>query len=141
MSTCALDGCDRPLRCKGLCNAHYKRLREQGSVGSVEARPNLRGMPLIDRLFARIEVDASGCWIYTGCIAPVGYGQIGSGGVVLYTHRVSYELHEGPIPNGLHIDHLCRNRACCNPEHLEPVTQAENNRRAGGPRQKTKDAA
>ena len=51
-------------------------------------------------------------------------------------HRAAYELAHGPIPEGLHIDHLCRNRLCCNPAHLEAVTQAENNRRTVGVRQK-----
>src|SRR5690606_7471316 len=47
-----------------------------------------------------------------------------------YVHRVTYEAFVGPIPEGLEVDHLCRNRACCNPEHLEPVTRSENRRRA-----------
>jgi hypothetical protein len=58
---------------------------------------------------------------------PTGYGHIGTrdGGHV-QAHRLSYEIHKGPIPDGLVIDHLCRVRACVNPEHLEPVTHHEN---------------
>ena len=87
-----------------------------------------------DRLWSRVHVpdDASACWEFLGATVA-GYGTLGRGcrgeGNVL-THRLSYELLVGPIPDGLHIDHLCRNRLCCNPDHLEPVTQAENNRRA-----------
>jgi hypothetical protein len=83
----------------------------------------------------------SGCWLWLGVIADNGYGKINVGtkrntrGVVVgvrdYAHRVSYELHRGPIPAGLHIDHLCCNTACVNPSHLEPVTRDENTRRFG----------
>jgi hypothetical protein len=66
------------------------------------------------------------CWVWLGSRSPEGYGRIG----VAYAHRISYERHVGPIPEDLHIDHLCRNKTCVNPEHLEPVTQAENQRRA-----------
>lgn len=76
---------------------------------------------------ARYRVDAAGCWIWTGHIAPTGYGRYG----LLYAHRLSVELARGPIPDGMHVDHLCRVRACVNPDHLEVVTQQENNIRAG----------
>jgi hypothetical protein len=70
-----------------------------------------------------------GCWLWTRGTVK-GYGQIGvSGRDRIYTHRLSWELHRGPIPEGLYIDHLCRVRACCNPGHLEPVTNQENVRR------------
>jgi hypothetical protein len=71
------------------------------------------------------------CWTWTGCLNSKGYGCVGVGNKkTALTHRVSYELHIGPIPPGLQIDHLCRNTKCCNPHHLEPVTCRDNIRRA-----------
>ena len=90
--------------------------------------------PIDIRLWSRVDKNtASGCWEWQGPLHETGYGLIGAGGrggAILRTHRVSYELLVGPIPEDLHLDHLCKNRKCCNPDHLEAVTQAENNRRA-----------
>lgn len=78
-----------------------------------------------DYIAARIDL-IDDCWIWKSPRKD-GYGTIRAkerrGQLV---HRASYEIHVGPIPDELQIDHLCRNRACCNPEHLEPVTQREN---------------
>ena len=78
------------------------------------------------------------CWIWNGGRSHKGYGMIN--GVsrrgdrqALYAHRVVYEALVGPIPDGLTIDHLCRNRACMNPAHMEPVTSRENTLRGFGP--------
>ncbi len=65
-----------------------------------------------------VRVENSECWAWSGFVAPNGYAQLGQRGA----HRVAYELLVGPIPHGLQIDHLCRNRGCVNPQHMEPVT-------------------
>lgn len=70
------------------------------------------------------------CWLWTGPGDGLGYGSFGlktdDGWRVVKAHRFAYETMVGPIPAGLHIDHLCRVRHCVNPDHLEPVTLREN---------------
>jgi hypothetical protein len=81
----------------------------------------------------KIRLDESGCWLWTGARLVTGYGSVGvpgRGDKSQSAHRYVYTRLVGEIPAGLHIDHLCRVRCCVNPEHLEPVTQQENNRRA-----------
>ena len=69
------------------------------------------------------------CWLWTSAKNIGGYGVFGLNGKNILSHRLSYELYIGKIPEGLQIDHLCRVRYCVNPDHLDPVTQAENIRR------------
>lgn len=73
--------------------------------------------------------DANGCWIWQRSFNG-DYGAKWNGTGMALAHRVYYERHKGPIPQGLHIDHLCGVKACVNPDHLEAVTQRENNRRS-----------
>ena len=90
------------------------------------------------RILTRI-VRTDGCWVYDGAHTPNGYGvmkiRLRDAEGVLYStqlqaHRIAYEHFIGPIPVDLEIDHLCRNKPCCRPDHLEPVTHRENVRRA-----------
>lgn len=80
----------------------------------------------VDRIADRITIDSNGCWIWQGCCNRGGYGQVNAGDKTRLTHRVTYEHYVGPVPDGLELDHLCRVRRCCNPDHLEPVTRSEN---------------
>lgn len=76
----------------------------------------------------RLLIGGRECWPWRGAIQSKGYGMVGH----RLVHRVVYELVHGPIPAGLTIDHLCRNRACANPSHLEAVTMKVNYDRGEG---------
>jgi hypothetical protein len=95
-------------------------------------------LSLKERLWGRVDKNGpNGCWVWIGGTSDTGYGTIR--GTIngnpkgLYVHRVAYEFMRGGIPAGLHIDHLCRNKRCVNPDHLEPVTQKENSLRGISP--------
>ena len=89
----------------------------------------------IIRLLNKIAPQSNGCWLWTGAPSTNGYGmfRLSNPRRLLYAHRLFYELLVGPIPDGLEIDHLCRNRACQNPDHMEPVTSQINTLRGNGP--------
>jgi hypothetical protein len=82
------------------------------------------------RWWAKVRFERSGCWEWQGAKTR-GYGNFyDEHGETVYAYRWSYERYRGPIPDGLTIDHLCRNPLCVNPLHMEPVTLGENVRRA-----------
>lgn len=87
---------------------------------------NVSLLPELTYIVHRIERSDEGCWEWTGSDNGTGYGTYGIAGTKGYSHRLLYTRCVGPIPDGMVIDHLCRNTRCCNPEHLEPVTPAEN---------------
>lgn len=86
--------------------------------------------PAAERFWAKVELTED-CWVWTGHLRR-GYGTLMRNGEHGYAHRFAYESLVGPIPEGLQIDHLCRNRACVNPSHMEPVTRRENILRGEG---------
>lgn len=89
-----------------------------------------RGMSLRERLLFRTTVMPSGCWYPDLHRDKDGYSNICVNKRTRHAHRVAYEVFKGAVPHGLELDHKCRNRPCINPDHLEPVTDLENQLRS-----------
>jgi HNH endonuclease len=86
-----------------------------------------KSVPVIERLFDKILIG-DGCWDWIASTSK-GYGQLNVGGVPKKAHIVVWELLNGPVPDGMELDHLCRRPICTRPGHMEPVTHQENCRR------------
>ena len=91
-----------------------------------------RKIPVWARIMQRIEEDSAGCWNWVGHKNIDGYGIISIKDRPKYAHRIAYEEFVGPVDDGKFIDHICRNRICVNPEHMESVTSRENTLRGVG---------
>jgi hypothetical protein len=128
---CSIEDCENQARTRGWCPKHYRRWQMHGDPTVVL---NNRGIPAAERFRASYRVEEeTGCWLWQRSLIGDGYGTFWADGTTHMAHRWGYELLVGPIPDGLHIDHLCRTRNCVNPGHLEPVTPAENALRGAGP--------
>lgn len=135
---CRVDECDREdINGHGLCEKHYRRWYRTGDpedhgsriVGDDEAR--FWSYVDQDGPVPEYAPELGPCWVWQSCLSPDGYAVMTiQGDQSNYVSRWSYQLHGGTIPEGYEIDHLCRVRHCVNPDHLEPVTHAENLRRA-----------
>lgn len=120
---CSVSGCERDVYVRALCSTHYHRAKSRGEI---------RRRTPEERFFAKVEKTAT-CWNWTAHLNEDGYSKFRMGDKHKFGHRVSYEWFVGPIPEGLTIDHLCRNRKCVNPEHLEAVTHKVNVLRGTAP--------
>jgi hypothetical protein len=117
--TCSFDECDIPSRARGWCWPHYKqwyRGEDMRPVGSLK--------PPEERFWRYVQKTGT-CWNWTGSNSK-GYGLFKIGKQTIAAHRFSFALANGEIPEGKHLDHICHNHSCVNPEHLRPVTQKQN---------------
>lgn len=119
---CSVPGCLKQKRSKGMCRAHGYRQRLYGSPD----KTTMHGEPLAARLFAKVLVLPSGCWVFQPAVKDDWYGKIRDDGKTSNVHTVVWTWLRGPVPDGLELDHLCRYRPCCNPDHLDAVTHREN---------------
>ena len=129
--TCGVDGCERevgPKSARGMCNRHYKRFLAHGDP----THPVYKVPPAEVRFRQKYRQGASDeCWEWQGSRHPQGHGTFNAGvnsGGYTFAHRFSWELANGPIPEGLVIRHRCDNPPCVNPAHLDVGTQGDNGR-------------
>lgn len=128
--TCSIDGCERDAVARTWCDAHYKRWQSYGHPTYLPPRSR----SALWRFLDKVEVNESGCWEWQAYRDRNGYGNFTPRHAqTTKAYRWAYEHWKGPIPDGLVIDHLCRNPGCVNPAHLEAVTNRENILRGIGP--------
>lgn len=134
---CSVEGCSRPRRTKGMCNACYEYLRKHGTV---VRPPQRQPLPPEKRIWKFVEKkgplptnkpELGYCWVWKGAKHGKGYGHFNwSSRQKTMAHRAMWRILVGEIPESLQLDHLCLNTFCVNPVHLEPVTNTENMARA-----------
>ena len=130
MKTCNIDGCGKPSRARGWCNMHWKRWQKHGDpLGAAYRGPEATFLAMTEPI-----VGDPGCIIWTGSTDMGGYGRLRVNGRKVSAHRWAWEREHGDIPEGMHLDHVCWNRSCVNPEHLRLATRSQNNAYLSGAR-------
>ena len=125
-SLCEVDGCGRRHFSQGYCVKHFARFRRHGNPNFITRRES--GVPVdMDHLMSKSE-NVDGCTVWIGNKNNKGYGQIYLNGKQVSVHRLSWELSNGPIPEGMNVLHKCDNPPCFDPDHLWLGSQADNMR-------------
>lgn len=117
---CSIPECGKPSRKRSWCNSHYMNWFRHGDPTVAAKIPTIE-----EQFWARVQ-KAETCWLWTGVINDGGYGIFSVNGKRTRAHRFSWELANSEIPEGMQVDHRCRNRECVNPAHLRVVTNKQN---------------
>ncbi len=139
---CTIDSCNRRHAARGMCKTHYARWLRHGDPYTILPR----AQTLDQKLWAKVDRRGPDeCWPWLGKVTTHGYGKVFQDGRLQSVHRLAYQELVGEIPDGLLIDHTCHkpeecaggtscpHRSCCNPAHMEPVTNHENIMRGNTP--------
>lgn len=119
--SCSVDGCRGITLARGWCSKHYNRWRKHGDPVALSRYPSSE-----QRFWNSMENGDNGCWLWTASTDKSGYGLLRVAGKTKLAHRYAYELMVDAIPDGLQIDHICRERKCVNPQHLRLATAKQN---------------
>ncbi len=120
--SCVFPECDRIYYGRGLCNPHYQQMMDGKKLFPIHSRQRIaRSNPRIVCDECPSPTVGTPCHVFRGGKVG-GYGKVRLNGKMVGVHRYIWALEHGPIPAGLVIDHICRNRACCNVDHLRLVT-------------------
>lgn len=110
-----------------LCDFPYVLVGDGSFLVKGDGPFPVTGRRTVERFWNKIDIcGPNDCWLWTASTQSRGYGQFYLAGTVVLAHRLAYELVVGAVPDGQQVDHLCRVLRCCNPSHLESVTQQEN---------------
>lgn len=124
--TCSIPECDSVVgknSARGWCFRHYQRWQRHGDpLGGGPDRPSLT---IKERFWSKVS-KTEACWNWTGTTSDSGYGLLSVNGAQQRAHRFAWEMLVGDIPEGIHIDHRCMNKACVNPAHLRHASHKQN---------------
>lgn len=123
MKICSIENCEKKTLARGWCSRHWQRWQRHGDplAGGID-RPRVT---LSVRFWSKVNKTAK-CWLWTGVMNDDGYGLFSHHGKNERAHRFAWTLLVGEIPDGMQLDHRCRNRVCVKPDHLRLATNKQN---------------